>query len=250
MTPCAGTNRVSSAYGWRTLNGVRQWHAGIDIVADDRRLRAIWDAVKVEAVPGWNEGRGNLVRVYYSPVLRVIYQHVNDIYVTNAAAVKQGDVIAQMGWSGNCVPQGPGGMHLHIEVQKMSYNMWTAVDPSPYIEVPNAVGRHPGNNRLDTTAAAAVKQAAAADAGTKSAPAAPGASRYKKGDRLTFTSGYARSTDGEEHALHVAKKQLLVSRGIVGDVLANGARNPLKMVAQDGKTPICWCNDGDISGRW
>lgn len=248
MTPCAGTNRVTSPYGWRTLRGARQWHAGQDIVAENRRLRAIWDAVKVDVLPGWNGGRGNLVRLYYSATLRVIYQHLNDIYVTAASAVRQGDAIAQMGWSGDCVPQGPGGMHLHIEVQKLAYGAWTAVDPAPYTEVPNAAGSHPGNNRLDTTAAAAVRQAAAGESGAGPAPVA--ASKYKKGDKLTFTSGYARSTDGVERALHVAKKQLLVGRGTVGQVLANGAPNPLKMVAADGKTPICWCNDGDISGRW
>ena len=249
MTPCEGTNRVSSPYGWRTLNGVRQWHAGQDIVAANRRLRAIWDAVKVEALPGYNGGRGNLVRLYYSPTLRVIYQHLNEIYVAAGTAVRQGDVIGLMGWSGDCVPQGAGGMHLHIEVQKLAYGAWTAVEPSAYTEVPNTAGSHPGNDRLDTTAAAAVKTA---DAGTNPARSIDnGGTPYKKGDRLTFTSGYLRSTDGVALALHVAKKQLLASRGIVGEVLQNGAPNPLRMVSErDGKTTLCWCNAGDISGRW
>ncbi len=74
---------------------------------------------------------------------------------------------------------------------------------------------------------------------------------WKKGERLIFSTGYKSSTDTPEKALHVAKKQLQVDRGIVGEILSNGARNPIKMVsAKDGKTAICWCNDGDIRGRW
>ncbi len=248
MTPCEGTNRVTSAYGWRTLNGVKQFHYGEDIVAESRRVRAIWDAVKTEVLWGYNGGRGNLVRLYYSAGLRVIYQHLNEIYVTAATKVRQGDVIGLMGWSGDCVPQGAGGMHLHIEVQKLVYGKWTPIDPAAYTEVPNVVGSHAGNNRLDTTAGAAVNAVAAAEAaGTGTGKAA---SQYQKGERLVFSTGYARSTDTMDKALHVVKKQLLVDRGIVGEVLASGANNPLKMVASDGKTPICWCNDGDIRGRW
>ena len=319
MTPCEGTNRVTSCYGWRTLRGVRQWHAGQDIVAENRRLRAIWDAVKVEVALGWNGGRGNLVRLYYSATLRVIYQHLNDIYVAAINTVKQGDAIAQMGWSGDCVPQGPGGMHLHIEVQTLQGGVWRDVNPAQYTEVPNAAGSHPGNDNLDKVRATKpavvpadtsdikvgdkvqfggtghwtqanggdyfrasagdavvqaiqrgtehpfhlihvedgtstvygwVKEADVAKYVAREEPAPATPTRYKKGGRLTFTSGYVRSADPVERALHVAKKQLLVNKGIVADVLTNGARNPLKMVGTDGKTPICWCNDGDISGRW
>lgn len=145
MTPFKGINRVTSPYGWRTLNGVREFHYGQDIVGDnDWNVRAIWDCVKVEAVPGYNGGRGNLVRLYYNNTLRVICQHLNKIYITTGQKVKQGDKVGLMGQTGYSF-----GAHLHIEVQVYKNGGWYAVEPWLYTEVPNTVGKHAGNDNLD-----------------------------------------------------------------------------------------------------
>lgn len=320
MTPTTD-GRVTSLYGWRTLRGIRQFHHGLDIVSTDRQLHSIWKAIKVEVWKGWNYGRGNVVLLYYNQGLRVLYQHVNDIYVNNSSSVMQGDIIAQMGWSGDCVPQGTGGMHLHIEVQVLKNGKWVAIDPAPYVEIANKVGAFQGNNSLDTPKneqpapvpvpvegnikigdivpftgrshyinanAASGTPASAGDAtvtaiapgakhpfhleyikgGTSSVygwvdaadltlrplvpePGPATLTRFKKGARVVFSTGYATNTDPSEKALHVAKKQLAIDRGIVGNILPNGSRNPLLIVsAKDGKSPICWCNDGDIRGEW
>ncbi|MDL2254012.1 M23 family metallopeptidase [Ruminococcaceae bacterium OttesenSCG-928-I18] len=317
MTPFKGRNRVSSPYGWRTLRGMRQWHAGQDIVGDDdRTVRAIWDAVKCEVSRGWNGGRGNMVTLYYSAALRVICQHLSDIYVKNGSGVKQGDAIGLMGNTGDSL-----GAHLHIEVQALQKGAFVAVAPAGYTEVPNTTGTHAGNDRRDGGSLPPVQPASPQPAGQvkvgdsvpftgtkhytsasggKAYPASageatvtavqPGAAHpyhlvykkqgtatvygwvdaaditarpesaqplpaaatiYKVGDRLRFSTGYRSSTDGPEKALHVAKGQLSADRGIVGAVLTSAACNPLKMLsAKDGKTPLCWCNDGDIRGRF
>ena len=146
MTPFKGRNRVTSPYGWRTLSGKREFHYGIDIVGDDDlRCRAIWDAIRAETSLGWNAGRGNLVRLYYSNSLRVLYQHLQlaNIY-TGKSRVSQGDYIGLMGNTGNST-----GAHLHLEVQLLRNGKWTPVEPSAYAEVPNRAGSHAGNDRRD-----------------------------------------------------------------------------------------------------
>lgn len=161
MTPFKGKNRVTSLYGYRTLNGVREFHYGQDIVGDDdKNVRAIWDCVKTEAVPGYNGGRGNLVRLYYSSTLRVICQHLDSIAIKSGQSVKQGDKVGVMGNTGYSF-----GAHLHIEVQVLKGSTWTAINPAPYTEVPNTAGTHAGNNNLDGVSEP--------DTSTKTAPSAP-----------------------------------------------------------------------------
>lgn len=147
MTPFKGRNRVTSLYGYRTLNGVKEFHNGQDIVGDDdRNVRAIWNCVKTEAVPGYNGGRGNLVRLYYSNTLRVICQHLDSIAIKTGQVVMQGDKVGVMGNTGYSF-----GAHLHIEVQVYRGGKWTAINPAQYTEVPNKIGTHPGNNNKDDT---------------------------------------------------------------------------------------------------
>lgn len=318
MTPTIGKTRVTSGYGWRKLRGVPDRHAGMDLKCENRELRSIWDAVNCEILIGWNSGRGNLVRLYHSAKLRVIYQHLEEIYVKNGSVVKQGQPVGTMGWSGDCVPSGPQGMHLHIEVQALKNGTWMDVDPSGYIGYPNiAGGVFSSSDELDTPNPPPEnamsdfsiiktgdmvnftgKTQFATSGGEKPAAAKPGPAKvtkicqkakypyhliaaqnsssnvygwvaqnciskngntsspnkesreYKVGDRLVFSSGYLSSSAGPEEALHTSKNQLAFNKGIVGQVLS-GAANPLKMLSPaDSKTPICWCNSGDIRGTW
>lgn len=146
MTPSKGKVRVTSPYGYRThpITGKYQHHNGIDSVAENRNIRSIWDCVKTEAVPGYNYGRGNLVRLYYSNTLRVIFQHLEKILIKTGQTVKQGDVVGVMGTTGDST-----GVHLHSEVQVLRGGKWVAVNPSAYINIPNKVGTYMGNDNLD-----------------------------------------------------------------------------------------------------
>lgn len=146
MTPSKGKIRVTSPYGYRKhpLTGKRTHHNGIDSVADDRTVRAIWDCVKTEAVPGYNYGRGNLVRLYYSLTLRVIFQHLASIKIKTGQKVRQGDVVGVMGTTGDST-----GVHLHSEVQVLRKGVWTPIEPSKYLNIPNKVGTYNGNDTKD-----------------------------------------------------------------------------------------------------
>lgn len=146
MTPSKGQIRVTSPYGYRVhpITGEYKFHAGIDSVASDRNVRAIWDCVKVEVVPGYNYGRGNLVRLYYSNTFRVIFQHLASIGIKAGQAVKQGDVVGVMGSTGDST-----GVHLHSETQVLRNGKWVAINPSQYINIPNKVSTYQGNDNLD-----------------------------------------------------------------------------------------------------
>lgn len=146
MTPNKGQNRVTSPYGYRIHPITREYkfHYGIDSVAQDRNVRAIWDCVKTETAPGYNYGRGNLVRLYYSATLRVIFQHLASIEIKAGQVVKQGNVVGVMGNTGDST-----GVHLHSEVQVLRGGKWVAVNPAQYINLPNRVGTYSGNDNLD-----------------------------------------------------------------------------------------------------
>lgn len=106
--------RLSSAYGWRTLNGVRAWHAGWD-VANPIGTAVYAAAAGTVVRRGWNVvgGRtGNGIVVSHGSGVYTYYGHLNAFRVGNGASVSAGQRIADMGATGNVT-----GPHLHFEVQ-------------------------------------------------------------------------------------------------------------------------------------
>ncbi len=152
MTPVENP-RVTSKFGQRKspISGRTEQHNGEDMVdaKGNRNLRAIWDTIKTEFIQNHNGGRGYTAYLYYSGALRVLYQHCASFSAAVLAKkpLKQGDSVGMMGTTGDST-----GVHLHIEVQVLKNSKWVAVEPSRYTEVPNIVGIHPGNNRLDGAA--------------------------------------------------------------------------------------------------
>lgn len=142
MTPFKGTNRVTSLYGYRTLNGVRQFHYGIDVVRDSGTwdIREVTGGKVVATSTDYNGGRGWLVKVQTAPGVIEIYQHLSAISVKNGQTVKQGDKIGVAGATGYSF-----GVHLHFEVQVNG----KAVEPSAWLGLPNRIGSYPGNDNLD-----------------------------------------------------------------------------------------------------
>lgn len=106
--------RLSSAYGWRTLNGETKWHAGWDIA--NPVGSAVYAASAGTVVRrGWNvvTGRtGNGLVISHGGGVYTYYGHLNTFRVGNGASVSAGQRIADMGATGNVT-----GPHLHFEVQ-------------------------------------------------------------------------------------------------------------------------------------
>ena len=155
MTPFKDTNRITSPYGPRKYtnsagNLISEHHNGIDVVCTkysgepvsdgEWDFREVTGAVVEEVSYGYNYGRGNLVKTRTNAGAIQIYQHCLEIYVKEGDVVPQGTVLGRAGSTGNST-----GIHLHFEVQING----VAVDPSPWLGLPNATGTYSGNDTLD-----------------------------------------------------------------------------------------------------
>jgi murein DD-endopeptidase MepM/ murein hydrolase activator NlpD len=110
---------VTSGYGlrWGRL------HAGVDIgVGFGTPIRAA--AAGTVSYAGWLGGYGNLVVVEHGGGLATAYAHQQRIYASVGQTVAQGDVLGEVGSTGNST-----GPHLHFEVRING----TAVDPLGYL---------------------------------------------------------------------------------------------------------------------
>jgi murein DD-endopeptidase MepM/ murein hydrolase activator NlpD len=110
---------ITSGFGtrWGRL------HAGIDIgVGFGTPIRAAAAGTVIHA--GWLGGYGNLVVIDHGGGLSTAYGHQQAIYVTTGKAVAQGEVIGEVGSTGNST-----GPHLHFEVRVGG----SPVDPLGYL---------------------------------------------------------------------------------------------------------------------
>jgi murein DD-endopeptidase MepM/ murein hydrolase activator NlpD len=104
--------QISSGYGWRTDPATKQerLHEGVDINArEGAPIKAVWSGVvsSVRESPTY----GKVIEISHSSGLSTLYAHCSEIYVPASAKVKQGDVIAAVGKTGNATFP-----HLHLEV--------------------------------------------------------------------------------------------------------------------------------------
>lgn len=140
--PYNGEIFFSSPYGDRTLNGVPDWHNGIDLVGrTDKTILAPCDGtVGVSAIldPETDPTRtwewGNYIRIDAdepdSDTL-VYLCHLSERLVRKGQRVKAGDIIGIEGSTGHSF-----GSHLHLEVRKNG----TPADPCPYLGIENTAG--------------------------------------------------------------------------------------------------------------
>ena len=104
---------ITSEFGWRThpIFGSQRYHSGLDIGADyGEPIRAAASGVVIEA--GWIGGYGNTVMIDHGGGIVSLYGHNESLNVSVGQSVKQGDVIAQCGSTGNST-----GPHCHFEVR-------------------------------------------------------------------------------------------------------------------------------------
>ena len=103
--PTAGS--VTSPFGerWGRL------HAGLDIANDlGTPIRAAKGGTVILA--GWNGGYGNSIVIDHGGGLSTLYAHASRLRAAEGQAVGQGDLIADMGSTGNST-----GSHLHFETR-------------------------------------------------------------------------------------------------------------------------------------
>ncbi|MDP2806606.1 MAG: M23 family metallopeptidase [bacterium] len=108
--------------GWISA-GMAPGHTGVDIAA--REGDPVWAAAEGEvSFAGWDNYFGNKIEIKHSDKLSTMYGHNAKLLVKTGDRVKQGQVIALVGTTGQS-----SGPHLHYEVRLNGQ----AVDPANYL---------------------------------------------------------------------------------------------------------------------
>lgn len=134
----SGKVTLTSHFGWRTLNGQRDYHKGVDLSGTDKTLVAPCDGVigsstiitdKSNLTWQW----GNYIRIDTADGLKIFMCHMAQRKVKVGQKVKAGDVVGIEGNTGYSF-----GSHCHFEVRKNG----ESIDPTPYLGIPNEWGQY------------------------------------------------------------------------------------------------------------
>lgn len=110
--PTNSTYYTSSSYGWRTLNGYREFHDGLDIPnSAGAPIYAALDGTVINASWGGAAGSaaGLNVVILHENGYSTVYAHCSKVYVKNGQQVTRGQTIAAVGQTGRAF-----GNHLHF----------------------------------------------------------------------------------------------------------------------------------------
>jgi murein DD-endopeptidase MepM/ murein hydrolase activator NlpD len=100
--------RISSRYGWRR----GKMHEGIDILARSGTAVRAAEAGRVVFASRLG-GYGNMLVLRHSDRHETVYAHVRRFHVGKGVRVRKGDLIAEVGSTGNA-----SAPHLHFEVRR------------------------------------------------------------------------------------------------------------------------------------
>lgn len=136
ILPYKGTVRVTSPFGWRTLNGKREYHKGIDLVGTDKTVRAVVGGVVGQSTiitdhTNRTSEWGNYVRVDGEDGRLYYYCHLAQRLVSRGDRVSVGDALGIEGSTGKST-----GSHLHFEVRENG----KSIDPTAILGIKNIVG--------------------------------------------------------------------------------------------------------------
>ena len=138
-----GSFRVSSPYGWRIINGKKEFHKGIDLVATvDRNVYSICDGIAFTKYE--KNGFGKYIEVRLENGLSIMYGHLDGFHIVNNTRVKAGDKIGIMGNTGNST-----GYHTHLEIRVTGTK--TPLDITYFTGIPNAIGVYADGNPVFTS---------------------------------------------------------------------------------------------------
>ena len=136
----SGKYRVTSPYGYRALNGKREFHGGIDVVGlADKHVCAVADGyVAVSQIVTDKRDRtwewGNYVCVIGDDGRQYYYCHLSRRLVSAGQRVKRGDHVGIEGNTGYSF-----GLHCHFEVRESGGKV---VDPTDVLGIQNEVGEY------------------------------------------------------------------------------------------------------------
>ncbi len=119
---------ITSAFGERQniTTGEKEFHQGIDIAAGLGTPVRAAAAGRVGQVQD-SETYGLMVEIDHGGGFTTLYAHNLEVYVEPGDWVRQGEVIARVGQSGNATSP-----HLHFEIRKNGISL----DPTPVLQSP------------------------------------------------------------------------------------------------------------------
>ncbi len=138
--------KLTSPYGYRVLEGKKQFHSGYDLVGVGSydvvcavagkviRSRIVTD----ESNPTWQWG--NYVCVRGTDGLDYYYCHLKSRAVTEGQIVNVGDKLGVMGNTGYSL-----GAHLHFEVRRGNEK----INPETILAIPNKTGTYTARSQFE-----------------------------------------------------------------------------------------------------
>lgn len=146
--PYKGRVQLESRYGYRTLNGVYGWHAGVDLVGlDSKTILAPCDGIvrsstiiEDKSIRTWEWG--NYIRIDRADGLQIFLCHMSQRIAKVGQTVKRGDPIGVEGNTGYSF-----GSHCHFEVRVNG----SSTDPTPYLGIKNEGGTYTNPETTETS---------------------------------------------------------------------------------------------------
>ncbi len=126
--PVPSINKISSPYGWRTLRGKKDFHRAIDIPAPIGTEVVASNAGTVIMARWVDTGGGLKIMIDHGGGINTVYNHNSKLLVKEGDVVKQGQVIALVGATGNVT-----GPHLDFSIIKNKEYL----DPAKYVNYKN-----------------------------------------------------------------------------------------------------------------
>lgn len=121
---------ISNGWSWKPgIPGKTYYYPGVDFAGCGSPPILAAASGKVLEVRSDPSGYGNHVRIDHGDGDMTIYAHLSVTSVRAGDAVKAGQAVGVMGWSGNVWPAGPGGTHLHWELRRKG----VPTDPMPMV---------------------------------------------------------------------------------------------------------------------
>lgn len=139
-----GKFKVTSIFGQRVLNGVKENHKGIDVVGlDNKNVRAVKSGkVLLSRIITDKSNRtwqwGNYVCILGDDGRQYYYCHLSKRLVKAGQRVNAGDNIGIEGNTGYSF-----GSHCHFEVRTSNGQ---SIDPAPFLGITNKVGTYTKSN--------------------------------------------------------------------------------------------------------
>ncbi len=125
--PFVGDYQVTQWFGETVTD--KKGHSGIDFDCP-AGTEILASAAGTVRFAGWDPtGYGFCVIIQHSADRSTLYAHLSKILVRVLQQVDQAAVIGLSGYSGNVVPEGPAGRHLHFEARTQWNRYFSAFDP-------------------------------------------------------------------------------------------------------------------------